>query len=273
MVFQQLCKAFAMSGLMSAIKVLEAFVDCDEESSVNEIATRLKLNKSHVSKILKILREAGYVEQNLQTRRYSVGPEAFQVGMNYIHQSKPARDALPIMRQMVDNCGHTVTLSVLHNENALHILAVEGPQYVDGRWRAGKRLPVHATSAGQVLLAWLSLEDRSRLLDRIALTKFTEQTIVERNALESVLVDVQNRGYSVTVGQSAPGLAAVAVPVFDRHFIVQYALGLVVPASLFELAEKNDLKVLLFEGARSLSLKLGASDYPLNLNGQSNHMA
>lgn len=251
-----------MSALDSAMTVLKSFIDAEGDQSVNEIADRLGLNKSNVSKILRSLRETGMVEQNPQTRRYSVGVEAFELGTRYIRRSRAAHEALPIMRLLVETCGHSVTLSTLRDTYALHIMAVEGPHYVDGRWRVGNRLPIHATSAGHVLLAWMPLEQRAAFLDGLELKRFSERTITRREDLEVRLDVVRVTGCSVTRGESAPGLAAIAVPVFDEKSQVLLTLGFVVPDPLFENEQTDRLRDHLFEASRSLSLKLGASDYP-----------
>lgn len=251
-----------MKSLESALKVLKSFIDAEGDQSVNDVVLRLGLTKSHASKILGTLRDAGMIEQNPQTRRYSVGVDAFELGTRFIVRSQVARDALPIMRQLVETCGHSATLSILREKHVLHIMAVEGPHYVDGRWRVGNRLPAHATSAGQVLVAWMSAPQREAFLNTLELTPITEHTITSRNEFNSVLADIRRTGCSITRGASAPGLAAMAVPVFDEAGRVGHALGLVLPEPLFDVAEIGPLRDRLFEAARTLSLKLGASDFP-----------
>ncbi|MEQ8895640.1 MAG: IclR family transcriptional regulator [Roseovarius sp.] len=256
-----------MKSLETALNVLKVFIEADSDLSVNEVVDLVELKKSHVSKILSTLRNAGMVEQDPVTRRYSVGVEAFELGTRYIVRSQEARDALPVMRQLVNDCGHSATLSILRGTHVLHIMAVEGPHYIDGRWRVGSRLPVHGTSAGQILLAWQSDASRDGLLDELDLRPLTEKTITRREQLETVLADVRRTGHSVTRGESAPGLAALAVPVFDARNEVPLALGVVLPDQLFESVDLDQLREHLFDASRTLSLKLGAPDFPFGAGG------
>ncbi|MEP0155592.1 MAG: IclR family transcriptional regulator [Pseudophaeobacter sp.] len=256
-----------MKSLETALNVLKVFIEADNDLSVNEVVELVDLKKSHVSKILSTLRNAGMVEQNPATRRYSVGVEAFELGTRYIVRSQQARDALPLMRQLANANGHSATLSVLRSTHVLHIMAVEGPHYIDGRWRVGSRLPIHGTSAGKVLLAWLPEAQRQELLDTLDLRPLTEKTITRRDRLEAVLADIRKSGCSVTRGESAPGLAALAVPVFDAKNEVPLALGVVLPETLFETEDLDQLREQLFEASRTLSLKLGAQDFPFGAGG------
>lgn len=251
-----------MKSLETALDVLKIFIDAESALSVAEVVELVGLNKSHTSKILSSLRSAGMLEQDSKSRRYSVGVEAFELGTRYLMRQQLARDALPIMRQMVDTCGHSSTLSIQRGGHVLHIMAVEGPLYIDGRWRVGNRLPLHATSAGRVLLAWTPEAELQGNISDLELVPITPQTITDPSVLFERIKATRHSGVAITRGESAPGLAAMAVPVFDSGDQVEAALGLVIPDQMFDDADQIALLEGLFESARSLSLKLGAAAYP-----------
>lgn len=251
-----------MKSLETALAVLKTFITADGDLSVNDVVERVGLKKSHVSKILSSLRGEGLLEQDAKTRRYFVGIDAFELGSRYVVRSQVARDALPIMRQLVEICGHSVTLSILSGEHVLHIMAVEGPHFIEGRWRVGNRLPIHATSAGQVVLAFMPEARREALLANLELPPITERTITDLSRLRAVLEHVSTSGCALTRGESAPGLAALAVPLFDPQGPIDYSLGIVLPDPLLDAEDPARIREALFASARRLSLKLGASAYP-----------
>jgi len=251
-----------MKSLKTAIDVLKVFSNADGDLSVADITALSGLRRSHVSKILGAFRDGGLLTQDANTRRYSTGVDLFELGVRYVNAQQIARDALPIMRQLVDRCRHSATLSVLHEDHALHLLAVEGPLYLDGRWRVGNRLPLHATSAGQTLLAWADGERLEEMLSRIILNRITPRTITDLKRLRKVLREVRASGIAVTRGQSVPGLAAMAVPVFDARNVVTAALGIIVPDQLFDGSDLAELQASLIDAARALSLRLAAPTYP-----------
>jgi IclR family acetate operon transcriptional repressor len=248
--------------LATALDILGLFASDKETLSVGEIAAATRLAKSKVSKLLAIYREHGFLEQDAVSRRYKVGIRAFELGSVFPKTSPIAHDALPIMRRIADTSGHSTTLSIMAGDVILHVMAVEGPLYMDGRWRVGNRLAPHATSAGKVLLASLSGPDLADFISRNPLARITSATVTSISRLKMQLEQVRLSGLSITRGESSPGLAAIAVPVLGRGDRVVAALGMVVPDHLFDQGDASNWISILHDGARSLSMKHGASAYP-----------
>ena len=259
-----------MKTLATALTLLGLFASDRESLSVGEISASTKIAKSKVSKLLAVCRQLGFLEQDAVTRRYKVGIRAFELGSVFPKTSPIAHDALPIMRRIADTSGHSTTLSIMAGDVILHLMAVEGPLYMDGRWRVGNRLAPHATSAGKVLLAALCGADLAAFIHRNPLTRITSSTITSVSRLTAQLEQVRAMGFSITRGESAPGLAAIAVPILGRDDRVVAALGMVIPDHLFHKDESAKWIAILHDGARSLSMKHGASAYPYGgLRGRS----
>ena len=72
--------------------------------------------------------------------------------------------------------GETVNLAILSGRDALYLDQVAGPAALSPHNWAGQRIPLHATSDGKVLLAYLSAAE---ILEHLAppLERFTEQTV------------------------------------------------------------------------------------------------
>jgi IclR family acetate operon transcriptional repressor len=96
----------------------------------------------------------------------------------------------------------------------------------------------------------------------VTLDPITPLTITDPAGFREQLDEVRASGIAMTRGESAPGLAALAVPVFDDRDEVAAALGLVIPDQIFDNVNVAELRTWLFDAARGLSLKLGASTYP-----------
>ncbi|WP_322418790.1 IclR family transcriptional regulator [Mesorhizobium huakuii] len=251
-----------MKTLDTALKLLKLFETEEQTLSVTEIAEATALPKSKVSRLLADFRANGFLEQDEQTRRYRVGLAAFELGSNYIKSQPLAHAALPVLRQIVERTGHSTTLSVMRGDLILHILAVEGPHYIDGRWRVGNRLPFHATSAGKVLLAGLTPAGFEAFVANRRLDPITASTVTDPEVFRRQVEETRDSGVSLTRGESAPGLSAIAVPVLGRSNDTVAALGLIIPDRFFAEEKTDTLTALLHEEARTLSIKCGAADYP-----------
>jgi DNA-binding IclR family transcriptional regulator len=251
-----------MKTVDTALKILQLFQTEEQTLSVTEISTRMKLPKSKISRILASFRSNGFLDQDPVTKRYRVGLAAFELGTHYVKAQPIAHEALPVMRAIVERSQHSSTLTVMRNDLALHILAVEGPFFIDGRWRVGSRLPFHATSAGKILLAGLPEPMLDAFLNNYKLRAITKKTVTDPTVLRRQIERIRKDGVCISRGESAPGLVAIAVPVLDKSNATCAALGIIIVDQMFDADEMGPLTHLLHESARRLSIRLGASAYP-----------
>lgn len=254
--------ATPLRSVSAALDVLREFGKSNQPIGVMEIARKQGLGKSHCSKLLATLRASGFLQQDPVTRLYSVGIEAFALGVQYVRNHELARVALPIMRHVADVCGCSTTLSVLHDLNIMHIQIVEGALTREGRLRTGVWIPFHASSAGRIILSRRSEDELERLFQQRPLERFTEQTVVNVADLIASLRRARKDGYAITRGQTLDGSAAIAVPIFDSEQKICASLGILLPEHLSGEEEALTLLGPLRDGAREMSLRNGALNYP-----------
>jgi DNA-binding IclR family transcriptional regulator len=77
-------------------------------------------------------------------------------------------------------------------------------------------VPLHATSTGKALLAFVPADQARRVLAG-ALIRFTDTTITDRDALAAELAATRARGYGVCAGELESSLYGVSAPVLDRN--------------------------------------------------------
>jgi DNA-binding IclR family transcriptional regulator len=254
-----------MKSLTTALLILNEFVTAPEPLSVLELANRLNLHKSQVSKVLKTFREAGFLKQDPETKRYSVGVNAFALGNHFVNSYPYSRDALPVMRRLVDETGHSAVYSILHESSVIHLFAVEGRLFIDGRWRVGRWMPYHTTSAGRVLLAFSPPETTDYLLRTRGLPRLTPSTIVDPREFRASIQKVRKSGIAVTRSETHQGTAAISVPLFGADGRAISALGLICPEHLLTREEEARLTPLLQRSAREISARMGADVYPFGV--------
>lgn len=252
----------AMKSLGTALRVLSAFLDNRSDHGVTDLAVRLGLPKSQVSKILSTFREQGFLTQHPDTRRYSVGLRTFALGTRFVNFNRLAREAVLIMRSLVERSGHSTRLSVMDRDQVIYILGIEGPLFLDTGWRSGTILPLHATSAGRVFLAFADDARVDLLLDTQGLEAVTAHTITDRRILKRKLADVRRLGYAVSRDESTLGLSTIGAPVFDAGQKVTGVLGLAFPSHVVARGEEPRFAAMLHDAARTLSLRLGCPVYP-----------
>ena len=202
-----------MKSLRTALSLYALFSGNQRDWGVGELAEATELTKSRVSKVLAAFRDAGLLRQDPVTRRYQVDRRAFVIGSRFLVHDPLSREALPIMRELGSATGHSARLSIRDGDDLIYLLTLEGPHFVDTGWRAGAILPWHATTAGRVLLAYMSDVEREALLGAGPLEKLTERTVTDRRELARILASVRRDGFSSARGESTAGLGAIAAPV------------------------------------------------------------
>jgi DNA-binding IclR family transcriptional regulator len=167
------------------------------------------------------------------------------------------RQARPIMTELVHQVRETTYLAVLRRNAVVPVEVVEADRPVRIVSQLGEALPLHCTAAGKAYLAFES-EDDVRALLPDGLARFTERTIVDRQALAQQLKTVASLGYAVDLGEHVEDIRAVAAPVRDYARVVVGALAIAAPASRLtpERIEK-EVAPLVLKAGRELSSRLG----------------
>ena len=204
-----------------AILLLLALGDWDGDAGVTEIARRLGLHKSTVSRLLATLLKRGLVDQDHESGKYRLGSAMIRLG-GHAEKTLDLRSlALPELTNLASFVKETTTLGTLAKDTVLLIAWSDSGGV--GRQRVGPNLPLHATAPGKVLLAGRPEREVIRL-SKIGFTPYTPNTITRADLLLEEIARVRSRGYATAFGEHESVVNAVAMPVFDQRGAVAAAL-------------------------------------------------
>jgi DNA-binding IclR family transcriptional regulator len=113
-----------------------------------------------------------------------------------------------------------------------YIEQVDTPNPVSVRDWTGSRIPMHAVSSGQVMLAFRQPAALERYLEA-PLERFTERTLVDPAALRERLREIQRDGYTWAREEFDRGITSVAAPIADASGEVIAAIHLHGPSYRF----------------------------------------
>lgn len=256
----------AMKSLRLSLRLLLEFSGEQRDYGVGELAERCAVSKGQVSKVLQAFADHGFLAQDPESRRYSVGVRSYTLGSRFLAHDRLCRAAMPVMRDLVAHTGHSARLSVLYGDQVLYLMGLEGPLFVDTGWRAGTTLPVHSTTAGRVLLAFMEPEQARQLLSAIPLRAVTPHTITDRAKIEKIVARARVTGYATQRNETTPGLGTVAVPIFGAHQQAIGALGIAFPSHVELASDEAEIANQLHQSARTLSQRIGCTVYPFGRN-------
>ncbi len=247
---------YTIQSVAHALDVLEQFAGDAEELGVTELSKRLKLHKNNVFRLLATLESRGYIEQNKATDNYRLGLKCLRLGQRFVAQMGLLRQARPVVQQLSKTIRETTYIAVLRSNSTIALDAAECEQAIRVAINLGNPLPVHATAAGKVHLAFADEELRAALPS--TLEKLTEKTITERAALLAQLKKSAESGYAVDLGEATEDVRSVAAPVRDYTRTVVAAIAVAAPAYRFS-QERMDKEIApqVLRAARDLSVRLG----------------
>ncbi len=123
----------------------------------------------------------------------------------------------------------------------------------------GRRVPVHCTSSGKVLLAYLPEARRQAVLRAAPMAALTPHTTTSRAQLEAELDRVRRRGWAEAVNEREIGVASIAAPVRDISGEVVAAISIGVPLARCSVMALRKLAPMIIEAAEAASRRLGWS--------------
>jgi IclR family transcriptional regulator, acetate operon repressor len=194
-----------------SLRILQLLA-CHESMRVTELSRELGVAASTAHRLLNIMRNHDFVEQDIDSPRYRLGPAALKLG-------RPARShphllpvSHPYLERLSADLNETVNLVVLDGPDALFLDGIQSRQAVRVATRTGARLPAYTTAGGKVLLACLPYQSL-RALYPDQLRRVTKNTLPDLQALQQELQKVRGHGYALNLGEHLAEVYAIGVPV------------------------------------------------------------
>ncbi|AXK32694.1 IclR family transcriptional regulator [Streptomyces armeniacus] len=200
-----------VQSLERAITLLQATADSapDGETAAN-LAVRCGLNRATAWRLLSTLEQYGMVERGPVSNRYTIGFAVARMASTAGFDGL-IRRAHGTLRRVSEQTGETANLAVVRQLGLTYVDEVAPPVVLSARW-LDRKVPLHATSTGKALLAWLPAEEAESLLAG-PLDAYTDTTVTDRARLLDQLEQTRKDGYSVCVGEMERNLYGVSAPV------------------------------------------------------------
>lgn len=248
---------YVIQSVSHALDVLEQFNGTVDEIGVTELSKRLKLHKNNVFRLLATLEARGYIEQNKLTENYRLGLRCLQLGQTFIHQMGLLLQSRGILEDLSKTSKESAYVAVRKGSVIIPLDFVEPARSVRVVSFLGSVLPPHCTAAGKVHLVF-ELEGAADQNLPERLDRYTEKTIVDRNALREDMSRIGESGYAIERGEFAEDVNAVAVPIRDYTRSLVGTLAVVGPGyRLTDETMHDNIAPLLLRAGVDLSKRLG----------------
>lgn len=243
---------------------------------VSQVAERTGRDKAVISRTLATLADAGLVERDRETLRYSLGSRLYALAARTATSSLVLASRT-VLRRLMETTRETSHLCVLRGGNVLTLFSELSPHDVRTTGWAGTTTAAWRTPSGRALLSdW---DDES--LERWYLDHGQDKPLVspleharpsdfpipdtpppgnapvsDLKSLHEELARIRERGYALSDEELEIGVVAASAPVID--FTGRVVAAVNVSAPKIRIDDRLDaLGALVSRAAQSLSTRLG----------------
>ena len=247
----------AAASLLNGLRVLEAFRVDSPTLGVTDVAQRVGLHKSTVSRILTGLAEAGYVHRDSATGRYRLGLGVISLAGPLLAELDVRRLAQGELEELTAQTRETSALSVWNGTEAVVVEQIPSPQFVKHTAYIGTRYDRWESSSVRLFLAHLPARTVIDLLNSGRINH--DETSPGAEDVEAHLRRIRIEGYALNDGLTDPQELGISVPVHNYAGSVVGCVTLSAPRARIEPEDIPDLISAVKEVAERITHSFGGS--------------
>jgi IclR family acetate operon transcriptional repressor len=215
------------SVIENTVSILRCFAPDRQELGVTEIAPRVGLHKSTVSRILASLEQEGIVEQ-VPSKRYRLGLGIIAIAGPLLADLDVRRAAYPTLQALTRATAETSALMVWNGAEAITVEQIPSPQPVKHTSTLGSRYRTEGSASVKVFLE-------------------AEDGEVRTNGVD----------YALNDAETSPNEVGIAAPVRDHRGEVVAAVLIAAPKFRTDAERVAELGEHCVQAARLISQRLG----------------
>ncbi|HVA35047.1 MAG TPA: IclR family transcriptional regulator [Stellaceae bacterium] len=211
-----------------ALDILEALAR-GGKMSLAELSLKTGINASTCHHLVGTIGRRGYITQDPETRRYSLGSKIFQLSEARASQINLIELAMPFLARLNRKTGEATHLVVIEGTELITVAKLGSLHAVKVDSATGRSGAPHATAAGKAILAWLPPIRIDEILDARGMERFTAETITSRRMLIEELRLVRRYGYSEDREEFQPGVHCIGAAIRSHKGAVIGSISLSIP--------------------------------------------
>lgn len=220
-----------IAGASKGLAILDCFANDRHRLNVTMAADKAGLTRAAARRHLLTLEYLGYLE--FDGHYYYLTPKVLKFSGAYLSGAQLPKIAQPLLNLLTQQTSLIFSVMVLDGFEAITIARSAAHQQTDRvnpyGLHLGNRLPAHATSAGKILLSYLTQEAQHEWLEKYPLKALTKYTCTDNVEFLQLLHTVRADEFCYSAEEHELGVHALAVPIYNYRFDVIAALNIVSP--------------------------------------------
>ena len=209
-----------IDSLNRGIDLLEILA---ERGSVRlaELPELLGVSRATAFRVLRTLRDRGYIDHVESEHVYRLGPGPTLLGSRS-QAGTVARLADFALVQLRDQTGETANLALLQGGDLIYASILESNYALRTSAAVGEIVPLHSTALGKAILSELPAETARKMAGAEPYAQPTENAPATWEELLAHLALTRERGYGIDNQETDPGATCIAAAITDA---TGYPLG------------------------------------------------
>ncbi len=196
------------------LALLEALADAPQGTGPTELSRELGLDKATITRLLATLVEAGFAQQDIITRRYSLTAKVVRLAHRWSSDHELGDVARGLLTWLRDQSNETVHLGILEGDSVVYIDKLESRSSIRLVSAIGTRVPVSTSALGKAILLGMTPEDRSSFVAELPMPTRTPRSITSAERLLESVAQAEVQGYTVDDQENETGVCCVGAPLF-----------------------------------------------------------
>jgi len=199
-----------------------------DNSTLSEIADKLGHSKSTIYSHLQTLIDQEIIVQE---------EDGYRLGLKTLDMANDLRNQFPNydiivneVDELAERSGETSQFGIIEHEKLAYLYKSRGENAVETASSIGQKHPLHSTSLGKSILAYLPGDKTKEIIDSIELSPQNENTITDPEELYDELETIFERGYAIDDEENINGIRCVSAAVKNDDNVVG-AISITKPAS------------------------------------------
>lgn len=248
--------AGTMQSLDRALVVLSTLAMA-ERLTLTDLSLSVGVPTATTHRILNTLEGRGFVTFDADRQDWLIGVEAFRTGSAFLKRRDLSEIGRPVLQQLMERTGETANLAVPQGPEVVFIGQIETHNPIRAFFPPSTRTAMHASGTGKAILAEYSDEHVTKLLKKVGLQKFTENTHTIPKTLFGDLAKIRDRGWSFDQEERHQGMSCIGSAILDEDGAPCAGISISGPSIRFRNGQIDAFGEAVAKAAELITQKIG----------------
>jgi len=240
------------------LAILSNFNESTPVQKTSDIASKLDMSISTVSRHLNTMLDWGYLERDNVTGFYSPGYKMIAIAGAALLNNDAYRYSYPELHRLSYRYTVHSHMAMPDGVDMVHLISSSCENTMDLFIPMGHRQPMYCSAMGRAMLAYLPENEVKKILQKSELSKLTSETKIDIEEIKKELIKTRKKGYCVLINELIENKASLAAPIFNRNRIPVAAISVSTSTRGIKIPEREMELVKAVKGAAGrISGRLG----------------